>query len=798
MISGRCSILSVARYVSEIFKCYGNNNGAGIICSDSFFQTINRRQVERSPRNIMINISSRAMASSSSDSSQCSKQNKLALEKSPYLLQHASNPVQWYPWGDEALEKARREDKLIFLSVGYSTCHWCHVMEKESFENPDTAEIMNRYFINIKVDREERPDIDKIYMTFIQTISGHGGWPMNVFLTPDLVPITGGTYFPPSDKYGQPGFEKVLITVAHQWLENKKDLLQSGSKILEVLKRSATSKKSSSENDVPSVNCGKTCVEQLSQSYDREFGGFSEAPKFPQPVNLNLLFHEYSRDPTSELGKKCLEMCLHTLTKMANGGIHDHVGQGFSRYSVDDKWHVPHFEKMLYDQGQLLRSYADAFLATKDQFYADILDDIVTYVTRDLRHPEGGFYSAEDADSLPTKNSKSKKEGAFYVWTHDEIQKVLNEKVPHVKILSDLFSHHYHVQKEGNVEKRQDPHGELTGQNVLIVYGSVDETAHAFGLNTEETNEYLKEARALLFKARSLRPRPHLDSKIVTAWNGLIISGLARAGSVTKNKKYVSYAEDAAKFVERYLFDKTKKVLLRSCYRGEKDAIIQPATPIEGFHVDYAFLVSGLLDLYEASLNDHWLEFAQQLQDIQDKLFWDCENGGYFSTTLQDSSVILRLKDDSDGAEPSSNSVACSNLLRLSSFFDRPDYKEKAGALLASFYRLITRIPAAVPELVSALLHYHDSTTQIFIAGKKDSRETEEMVNVVRERLIPAKSLLLVDPYNHNCIVYQKNEIASKMSAREGQATAYVCRHHACSLPVSDPSQLAELLDSRE
>ncbi|KAK2585832.1 hypothetical protein KPH14_010427 [Odynerus spinipes] len=727
-------------------------------------------------------------------------QNRLALEKSPYLLQHATNPVQWYPWGDEALEKAKAEDKVIFLSVGYSTCHWCHVMEKESFENPQIAEIMNKNFVNIKVDREERPDIDRIYMTFIQASYGHGGWPMSVFLTPDLSPITGGTYFPPEDRHGIPGFKTVLLSISKEWRDNKADLTRLSRTITQKLKNATENKGRLIERSVPSEECAMICVQQLKSSYEPTFGGFSDAPKFPQPVNLNFLFYIYARDPSSDIGRQSLEMCLHTLRKMARGGIHDHIGKGFARYSVDEEWHVPHFEKMLYDQAQLLQSYTEAFLTTKDPFFAEIIDGIATYVSRDLRHKEGGFYSAEDADSYPTEGAREKKEGAFYVWTFDEIDTLLGKELPDKKDvkLSDVFSFHFTVKPKGNVPPRRDPHGELTEQNVLIVYGSVEDTAKHFGLTAEKTKSLLEEASQILFEARQKRPRPHLDDKIITAWNGLMISGLARAGSATGNKRYVELATDAAKFIERYLYDESQRLLLRSCYRDENDAIVLTSVPIQGYHADYAFVVKGLLDLYEANFDPHWLELAETLQDIQDELFWDTANGGYFSTTKDDPTIILRLKDDHDGAEPCSNSIACGNLLRLTTYLERIDFKDKAERLLTSFREHLTKVPSSVPEMTRALLHYHDSSTEICVIGKPNTESTDELLRVVRERFIPGQVLMFVDQdeSEENNILLRKNKVVAKMKQEKDVPRAYVCRHRTCSLPATTPTELVDLLNT--
>ncbi|XP_076302535.1 spermatogenesis-associated protein 20 isoform X3 [Lasioglossum baleicum] len=751
-----------------------------------------------------LQFSTNMASSSKSKDKQEDARNRLALERSPYLLQHATNPVDWYPWCDEALKKAKKEDKLIFLSVGYSTCHWCHVMEKESFVNKEIAEIMNKHFINIKVDREERPDIDRIYMTFIQATTGHGGWPMSVFLTPDLKPIIGGTYFPPEDRYGHTGFKKLLTNIAEKWKQIRSKIIESGSVNLQTLENISEIAQTSMILDPPPLECSMICVQQLVSEFEPEFGGFGstysmQSPKFPQPVNFNFLFHMYTRQTNGDLAEKCLHMCVYSLRKMSYGGIHDHVGQGFSRYATDGEWHVPHFEKMLYDQGQLMQSYADAYLATKDVLFAEVIDDIATYVLRDLRHKEGGFYSAEDADSYPTHGAPAKKEGAFYVWTAEEIRSILDKEISDEKNkrLYDIFCHHFNVKESGNVKKYQDPHGELTGKNVLMVYNGIEETAEHFDLTVEQAKNCLKEACSILYKARSARPRPHLDDKIITAWNGLMISGLARGGTAANNKRYIEYAADAAKFIERYLFDESKGVLLRSCYRDDNDAITQTSVPIAGFLDDYAFVVKGLIDLYEASLDEKWLEFAEKLQDIQDELFWDEANGGYFSTTSSDPAVILRLKEVHDGAEPSGNSIAAENLLRLADYLDRGELKGKAVRLFGALRRMLMQRPNALPQLVSALVRYHDDATQIIIAGKRGAKDTEDLLRVVYDRLISGRILILADPEESDSLLSRKNEHMSKMIPSDGQATAYVCRRRACSLPVTSPDRLATLLDEK-
>ncbi|XP_020279686.1 spermatogenesis-associated protein 20 isoform X2 [Pseudomyrmex gracilis] len=732
--------------------------------------------------------------------------NRLSLEKSPYLLQHATNPVDWYPWCDEALERAKKEDKLILLSVGYSTCHWCHVMEKESFENEEIAQIMNGNFVNIKVDREERPDIDATYMLYVCQTTGGGGWPMTVILTPNLIPVLGGTYFPPESRHGLIGFKTLLLHVAQRWKEQKNEVINSTLKTSKILQHMIDSKQCLKEDDVlPSSEYAILCVYHLSDQYEPDFGGFGEfidlisnQTKFPTMVKINMLLTMYSLSNTPDLCKLCLEMSIHTLKKIAYGGIHDHVGQGFSRYSVDIKWHVPHFEKMLYDQAQMIQTYADTYVVTKDSFYSDIVDDIATYVERDLRHKEGGFYSAEDADSLPKMEASEKREGAFYVWTYDELKAVLNKKIPgndNVCFL-DLVCHYFNVKKEGNVSRSQDPQGHLTGKNVFIIYDEITNTASKFGISVEDAQKYIKEACQILFVERSKRPRPHLDDKIITAWNGLMISGFARGGAAVRNEKYVELATSAAKFAEQYLFDKNKNVLLRSCYRGENDKIMQTSVPINGFLADYAYLIKGLLDLYEANFDPHWIEVAEKLQNIQDQLFWDSKDAGYFST-VEDPQIILRLKSVYDCMEPSGNAIACSNLLRLAIYLDYDEFKDKAKQILRTFNTKIEKDPSVHIQLILALLEYHNGT-QIYIAGKRNAEDTIEMLNVVRERLIPGRVLLLADPDDQDNILLRKNAIVGKMKPQKGRATAFVCRHHTCSLPITDSKELATLLDDKE
>src|SRR6202171_4405073 len=485
--------------------------------------------------------------------------NRLAQEQSPYLLQHAHNPVDWYPWGEEAFAKARRENKPIFLSIGYSTCHWCHVMAHESFESEEVAGIMNREFVNIKVDREERPDVDRVYMTFVQATTGSGGWPMSVWLTPNLQPFVGGTYFPPEDRYGQPGFKKVVERIAAAWKQDHEKIVDQSSKIISALRESQTGQPAATGKI--DMKILETAYEQFSRSYDAQEGGFSNAPKFPRPVTLNFLSRFYARDPSSASGKRALEINIFTLRKMAAGGMHDHLGGGFHRYSVDRYWHVPHFEKMLYDQAQLAVAYLDAFQITRDRLYADVARDILDYVARDMTSKEGGFFSAEDADSLFEQGKPEHGEGAFYVWTEKQIDATLGDN-------SGLFKFHYGVQPHGNAPEGSDPQDEFRGKNILIERHTVAETAKHFKKSEDQARQSLARSREKLLSLRNKRPRPHLDDKIISAWNGLMISAYARAVQVLDEPHYLESATRAAKFLRANLYDEKSKLLFRNYREG--------------------------------------------------------------------------------------------------------------------------------------------------------------------------------------------------------------------------------------
>ncbi|KFB45224.1 AGAP008252-PA-like protein [Anopheles sinensis] len=713
-------------------------------------------------------------ANSSGSSSDTQKEpkftNRLKQEKSPYLLQHAHNPVEWYPWGEEAIQRARDENKLIFLSVGYSTCHWCHVMEKESFESEEVAKIMNEHFINIKVDREERPDIDKLYMMFILLINGSGGWPMSVWLTPDLAPVTGGTYFPPKDRWGMPGFTTVLTKLANKWSTDKEDLTRTGRSVIEAIRRNVDQKRTEEMEDPT---------------------GFPEASK------LNLMFHLHVQEPKH----KVLGVVLNTLDKMAAGGIHDHVFGGFARYSVDKKWHVPHFEKMLYDQGQLLSLYANGFRLTGKPLYLAVGDAIYRYLCKDLRHPAGGFYSGEDADSYPTADSAEKIEGAFYAWTYGEVKEILQRNAEKFGDLGkvnpvEVFAEHYDIQEAGNVEPSSDPHGHLLGKNIFIVYGSVQETADKCETTPEVVERILRVGNELLHEVRDKRPRPHLDTKIICAWNGLVLSGLSQMACVKDapaRGEYLATAGELVKFIRANLYDVQARKLLRSCYGGSEETLASEH-PIYGFIDDYAFLIKGLIDYYVASLDEHALHWAKELQDIQDELFWDPKHGAYFYSEANSPNVAVRLKEDHDGAEPCGNSVAAHNLLLLSDYFEEERLKEKARTLF-DYFSHTTPFGYVLPSMMSAaLLEEHGKNTLIVVGP--ESAEATALVDAVRQFHIPGMIIvqLKIDQPAH---IERRRKSLDNFKMVKNMPTAYICHNKVCHLPVTEPERLTEEFQPR-
>ena len=699
--------------------------------------------------------------------------NRLIEEKSPYLLQHAFNPVNWYPWGQEAFERAEREDKPIFLSVGYSTCHWCHVMAHESFEDPATAAILNEHFVSIKVDREERPDVDRIYMAATQAMSGGGGWPMSVFLMPDRRPFYAGTYFPPQPHHGLPGFSELLQAIGRAWKGDRQNITDVAGRVTDRLRESASAKAvSGARVDEKVIANG---YRQLAAEYDRDYGGFGREPKFPRPVALNLLLRAYRREGEG----KALEMVLATLRKMAAGGMNDQIGGGFHRYSVDRQWRVPHFEKMLYDQAQLASSYLEAFQITGDSYMARTASAVLDYVLRDLTGPHGAFYSAEDADSPLPENPAAQGEGAFYLWSAREIEQLLEQET------ADIFKFHYGVSESGNA--LADPHQEFVGKNILYLASSLEDTAGRFGKPAEEIRLILESAARKLLAERSKRPRPHLDDKVITAWNGLMISALAKGYQVLGEERYLKAAQGAAAFLMNELRDAASGTLYRRYREGAAGAGAQLD--------DYAFAVQGLLDLYEASLDIWWLRQAVDLTEKQIELFADATGGGFYDTSGQDATVLVRMKGDYDGAEPTGNSVAALNLLRLAQITDNPSWRVRAEGTIAAFADLLQSHPIVLPPMAVAGDFRYSTPTQIIIAGLPEEEATKQMLGEVYRRFLPNKILLLAEGGEAQDWLAQKLPMVADLEVQPGTATAYVCQNYVCQLPVQNPAGLQELLD---
>ena len=717
--------------------------------------------------------------------------NRLIHEKSPYLLQHARNPVDWYPWGEEAFALARKLDRPIFLSIGYSTCHWCHVMAHESFELPATAELMNGWFVNIKLDREERPDVDRVYMTFVQATTGSGGWPMSVWLQPDLKPIVGGTYFPPDDRYGRRGFPAICRAVADAWRDERDKVLAQGERIIDALRDhtrpEAPPAAAGAADPAPGIaQVLDDAGSALAQAFDPEWGGFGDAPKFPRPVTLALLARiqaHLPRDPrTGADGMKdyARDMLLSTLDHMAAGGMCDHLGGGFHRYSVDRFWHVPHFEKMLYDQAQLIVAYLEGYQISGRPEYAEVARAVLEYVGRDLASPEGGFFCAEDADSLLAAGQPEHAEGAFYVWTRAEIVRALAPEE------AEVFCTLYGVTAEGNAPAGSDPQGEFTGKNILFVHPPfADRTRTPPG-----TAERLASARAKLLELRTHRPRPHLDDKIVTAWNGLMISALARAGSALGHPEYVQQARRCAGFIRQHLYDADSGILRRSYREG--------AAAVEGFAEDYAFLIQGLLDLFAAGFDAAHLEWAGQLQAKQDELFHDHAAGGYFSASERDPSVLLRIKEDHDGAEPSASAVSALNLTRLAALTDRDAWRQQALACTRAFGTAANpqRGAHSMPLMLAAVDALSRPHRQIVIAGRLDDAGTRAFLAAIGKTYLPDTTVLLADGGSGQSALARRMPYLEHVVMQDGRATAYLCENGACQLPTHDPEELLRRIGS--
>jgi len=675
--------------------------------------------------------------------------NRLAGETSPYLLQHAHNPVDWYPWGTEALGKAKTEDKPILLSIGYSACHWCHVMERESFEDERTAEVMNQHFVSIKVDREERPDLDGIYMQAVQAMTGQGGWPMTVFLTPDGTPFYGGTYFPPEDRHNMPAFTRVLQSVADAWKNRREEVEHSGQQLRDHMQQAMRPAPSRGVLDTSMLDAA---AQGIISQYEPTHAGFGNAPKFPQPMAIEFLLRHWRR--TGD--ERARSAALHTLDQMARGGMYDQLGGGFHRYSVDGEWLVPHFEKMLYDNAQLARAYLMGYQATGNAFYRTVVEQVLNYVLRDMTDPSGGFYSTEDADSEGV-------EGKFYVWTPAELDSLLGDED------ARLFAAYYDVTERGNFEH---------GSSILHVTDTPAVVAERISVSDARLLEALERGRTILFEARARRIRPARDDKVLSAWNGMLLRAFAEAGRVLNEPTYLRAAINNAEFL-----------LGTMCARG--GAVFRTWKPghaahLNGYLEDYANIADGLVALYEATFEARWLSAATALADSILTQFGDIDNGGFFDTSTEHETLITRPKDVFDNATPSGNAVAADVLLRLAVLTASADYQRTAQGVFELLREPMVRYPLGFARALSALDFLLGRPKEIAIFGSLDSADTQALLDVVFEPFLPNK----VVAGANNGGAPADIPLLEGRSARNGHATAYVCEQYVCQAPTSDPQEL--------
>lgn len=678
--------------------------------------------------------------------------NRLIHETSPYLLQHAHNPVDWYAWGEEALTRARTEDKPIFLSIGYSACHWCHVMEHESFEDVETAALMNELFINIKVDREERPDLDAIYMDAVQAMTGQGGWPMSVWLTPDGKPFHGGTYYPKEPRYGMPSFQQVLRAVADAYRNRRSQVNGQAERLAAMLRRSASLQADGGELGAEIL---EEALGQMRQYFDDEDGGFGNQPKFPQPMTLDFALMQHRR--TGNLD--ALYMAELTLEKMAHGGIYDQLGGGFHRYSVDAIWLVPHFEKMLYDNAQLLRTYLHAWQVTQRPLFRRVVEETIDYVLREMTAPGGGFYSTQDADS-------EGHEGKFFVWSQAEIEALLD---PHT---AAIFGDYYGVSARGNFE----------GKNILSVVRSVEQVARRFQVDEATVRAALEQGRAVLFAHRETRIKPGRDEKILTEWNGLMIHALAECGVALDRPDAVHAARDAAAFILAKMSQPDGRL-----YRSYKDGQARFNAYLE----DYAAFARALLALYEATFELRWLGEATRLAQIMLAQFHD-PAGGFFQTGVDHEQLVARRKDFIDNAIPSGNALAAETLLRLAVLLDKPAYRDEAGRILLMMKDAMARQPTGFGRLLGVLDGYLAPSQEIAIVGAREDAATQALLAEVRRHYLPHTVIALKAPEEATVL-----PLLQGRTLVDGKPAAYVCENFACKLPVTEPAALAQLLTVR-
>ncbi len=689
--------------------------------------------------------------------------NRLIYEKSPYLLQHAENPVEWYTWGPEAFEKAKRENKPIFLSIGYSTCHWCHVMAHESFEDPEVARLMNEVFVCIKVDREERPDIDNIYMRVCQMMTGSGGWPLTIFMTPDKKPFFAGTYIPKESRFGRMGMLEMIPRIKEIWKTKYDEIIKSANQITAGLKHLSVNS-SGEELDDATL---RTAFEQLDRRADYQFGGFGNAPKFPSPQNLLFLLRYWQ----STGNENALRMVVKTLQAMRNGGMYDHIGFGFHRYSTDSKWLVPHFEKMLYDQAMLAVAYIEAYQATEKKEFRETAQEIMTYVLRDMTDPKGGFYSAEDADS-------EGEEGKFYIWTEEEIRKILKGKE------LDLITKVFNIEKAGNF--KEETTAKSTGSNILHLKKSLTEIALEMKVSEEGLKKRIDTARQKLFAVRSGRIHPHKDDKILTDWNGLMIAALAKGAQVFDEPKYADAAKRATDFILKVIRRSDGRLLHR--YRDGQAAVLANVD-------DYAFLIWGLLELYETTFDVHYLQTALDLNKDLIKHFWDEQSGGFYFTADDAEDLLIRQKEIYDGAIPSGNSVAMLNLLRLGRITANTDLEEKAKKIILAFSRVVKESPSGYAQLMVALGFGIGPSYEVVIVGNPQAGDTKDMLNAIRRHFIPNKVVILRPGDQELPDIIRFAEFTKDHSSIDGKATTYVCLNYACKMPTTDIKKMLEVLN---
>ena len=690
--------------------------------------------------------------------------NHLRNETSPYLRQHADNPVDWYPWGLEAFEKAQQEDKPVFLSIGYSTCHWCHVMAHESFEHPEVAKLMNETFVSIKVDREERPDIDSVYMKACQVMRGTGGWPLTVILTPDKKPFFAATYVPRESRFGLEGLTELIPRIRDVWATRRAEAVSLSDRITGLLQQT---RQDTAGEDLGEATL-KLAFEQLAGSFDEQHGGFSAAPKFPTPTNLLFLLRYWKRSGDA----KALDMVEKTLQAMRRGGIYDHVGFGFHRYSTDSQWLLPHFEKMLYDQAMVAMAYTEAYQATRKEDYRQTAREIFTYVLRDMTGPEGGFFSAEDADT-------EGEEGKFYLWTQEQVREALGDGE------ADLVNKVFNVQKDGNFAGEAT--GKKNGANILHLMKPLEEIASDLNLSPKELRARLNAARQRLFSYRDKRVHPMKDDKVLTDWNGLMIAALAKGAQAFDDPQYAKVACGAADFILGSMRKADGRLWHR--HRGQW-------TGVDASLPDYAFLVWGLIELYEATFDTTHLRFALELTGDMVKHFWDKHGGGLYLVPDDGEALLVRKKDIHDTALPSANSVAMLNLLRLARLTGNPDLEEKAAELGRAFSGSVKDSPAAHTQLMVALDFAIGPSYEVVIAGKSRAEDTEAMARELRRRFLPNKVVLFNRSGRQPSEIAKLAEFTKNQSSIGGKATAYVCVNHGCKSPTTDINKMLELLNA--